>query len=140
MEEATNPVIANIRAEWDWVRPGIEEVLHLDVNADYRPEDVYASCVMGESHLWVHPEGFVVTTSEINKYTGERSLLIWIAHAKQRGGSVATDYTAFFEDVARNTGHSHIQTITPHEPLADYLIATAGWQKQHIILGKDLRG
>ena len=65
MEEATNPVIANIRAEWDWVKLGIEEVLHLDVNADYRPEDVYASCVMGESYLWVHPEGFVVTTSEV---------------------------------------------------------------------------
>lgn len=138
-DELVNPRPANIREEWGWVRPGIEEVLSLDGYAGYRPEDVYAACLSNEATLWVHPDGFVVTTSEISRYTGEKTFLLWIASAKTRGGAVATDYTAFFEGVAKESKHVLLKTMTPHEPLAEYLVANSGWQKIYTILGKDLQ-
>ena len=145
MEEANleivNPQIGDIRREWDWVKPGIEEVIHLDPHAPYRPEDIYASCISGESHLWVHPEGFVITTTQWCKFTGEKTLLLWVAWAHERGNSVAAKCQDFFERVAVEQNFSHMETITSHMPIAEYLSESSiGWEIKYITLGKDLRG
>ena len=75
---------AQIREEWDWVKAGIEEILFEQAQLTFRPEDVYAACLNEEAHLWVAPEGFVISTSELDPFTGARTFLLWLAWAKKR--------------------------------------------------------
>lgn len=136
-----NPALGNIRQEWDWVRRGIDEVLHLDPNATYRAEDVYAACVNGDAHLWTHPEGFVVTTFQWCKYSGRRTLMVWVAWALERGNSVAVKCRDFFEQLAVEQQCTDIEIITRHQKVADYVSENLdGWETKYMVLGKDLRG
>jgi hypothetical protein len=144
MEEANtelvNPQIANIRQEWDWVKPGLEEILHLDPNLTWRPEDVYASVISGESHLWVHPNFFTVTTVETDMFNGDKTFMIWIMKAKERGGANSVTYTKFYEDVAKQLGCQHIAGKSIQMPAIDYAGERVGWEITEITFGKDLRG
>lgn len=143
MEEAelekTYPQIANIRAEWDWVKEGLEEILHLDPNLTWRPEDIYASVLSGESHLWVHPDFFNISTVEIDEFTGERTFLLWISWARKRGSANAVTYAKFYEDVARQVNCQHISTKSVQMRAVDYAIKQVGWEITEITFGKDLR-
>ena len=133
------PVVSNIRAEWDWVKQGLEEILHLDPNLTWRPEDVYASVIAGESHLWVHPEFFVVSTIDTDLFTGDKTFLLWIAYARKRGGANAATYAKFFEDVASEVSCQFISTKSIQMPVVEYLVDQVGWEKTEITIGKDLR-
>ena len=82
MAAAANPARANIREEWAWVKQGIEEILAEQPQLTFIPEDVYAACLNQEAHLWVAPEGFVITTGERDEFTGARTFLVWLAWAK----------------------------------------------------------
>ncbi len=97
-----NPRVVDIRQEWDWVKVGIEEVLREHPQLTFRPEDVYTACVTEAALLWVAPEGFVVTTGETDNFTGDRTLLIWIAWAEERGiydkGDAKTQYVKLAEE------------------------------------------
>ncbi len=142
MEEVSNnpvvPVLGNVRHEWDWVKMGIEEILHLDPNLTYRPEDVYASILSGDSQLWVHPNFFNVTTIDTDMYTGDRTFLIWLSWAKERGGANAVTYAPFYEQVARYYKCQRIETRSAQMPAVDYAIEKVGWEIREIIFGKDL--
>jgi len=46
-----NPVVADVRKEWDWVGDGIKEIHAQFPWLEYRPEDVYAACVNGTAVL-----------------------------------------------------------------------------------------
>ena len=76
-ETSINPVAADIRREWDWVKQGIEEILAQQPQLTFRAEDVYAECVSGEAILWVAPEGFVITGTEFDRFNGQKNLLVW---------------------------------------------------------------
>jgi hypothetical protein len=144
MEEAKPDVIiyprvANIREEWHWVKLGIEEILHLDPNLTFRPEDVYASCVGGESQLWVHPNFFNVATIEVDEFTGDRTFLLWLSWAKERGGANAVAFASFYEDVARQCNCQRIETRSAQMPAVQYAVDKVGWEIKEIIFGKNLR-
>ena len=134
------PHVANIRQEWDWVKDGLEEILSLDPNLTWRPEDIYASVLSGESHLWVHPDFFNVTTVEADHFTGDKTLLLWISWAKRRGGANAVTYAKFYEDVARQFGCQFISTKSVQMPAVEYATEKVGWEITEITFGKDLRG
>ena len=68
------------------MKQGLEEILHLDPNLTWRPEDVYASVIAGDSHLWVHPNFFNISTVETDLFTGDKTFLLWVSWARQRGG------------------------------------------------------
>jgi hypothetical protein len=72
-EKRADPVLSDIRAEWDWVKPGIEGILNEDRFLSFRPEDVYAACINKQAHLWTTSDGFVVTTGETDPFSGERA-------------------------------------------------------------------
>ena len=135
----TDPRLANIREEWDWVKLGIEEILHLDPNLTYRPEDVYASCVSGESQLWVHPNFFNVATIEVDPYTGAKTFLLWLSWAKERGGANAVTFASFYEAVAKQYGCQRIETKSCQMPAVEYAVEKVGWEITEITFGKDLR-
>ena len=139
MEEASNPTLGNIREEWDWVRLGIEEILHLDPNLTFRAEDVYASCISGESQLWIHPNFFNVVTIEVDQFTGDRTFLLWLSWAKERGGANAVTYAKFYEELARQNNCQRIETRSAQMPAVDYAVSKVGWEIREIIFGKDLR-
>ena len=133
------PVVSNIRREWDWVKAGLEEILHLDPNLTWRPEDIYASVISGESHLWVHPDFYNISTVETDEFTGEKTFLLWISYARQRGGANAVTYAKFYEDVARQLGCQHISTKSVQMPAVEYAVEKVGWGITEITFGKDLR-
>ena len=136
-EAEDKPAFASIRLEWDWVKRGIEEILAEQTQLTFRPEDVYAACLNGEAHLWVAPEGFVITTAEVDEFTGAKTFLLWLAWAKNRGQSCAIKYLPFFAELARENGFKNIETRTPIAALEDYFLAE-GWKKDTVIYTREL--
>jgi len=131
------PTFARVREEWVWVKRGIEEILAEQPQLTFRPEDVYAACLNGEAHLWVAPEGFVITTAEVDEFTGAKTFLLWLAWAKNRGQSCAIKYLPFFAELARENGFKNIETRTPIAALEDYFLAE-GWKKDTVIYTREL--
>ena len=137
-KEIVYPRRANIREEWHWVKQGVEEILHLDRNLTYRPEDVYASVLSGESELWVHPNFFNVLTIQSDEFTGDKTLLLWISWAKERGGANAVTFAEFYEALARHYGCRRIETKSVQMPAVEYAQKEVGWTISEITFGKDL--
>lgn len=141
MEKAEHiiyPQKASIREEWHWVKPGIEEILHLDKHLNYLPEDVYASVINGDSELWVHPDFFTVLTIETDDYNGDRTLLIWLMWAKERGKGNAIQYTEFYENLGRYYGCKRVAGKGVQMPAIQYAIDKVGWEISEITFSKDL--
>ena len=135
-----NPVMANIRAEWDWVKEGVEEILSISSHLTWRPEDIYASCVSGESALWVcRPDWFVVSTIEIDQFNGQKTFLIWLSWTRERGNGVASDVWPFFEMVAKESGCDMIEVRTEHKKVGEYIERDLGWDCQQIVFSKILK-
>ena len=131
------PTFAQVREEWVWVKRGVEEILAEQPQLTFRPEDVYAACLNGEAHLWVAPEGFVITTAEVDEFTGAKTFLLWLAWAKNRGQSCAIKYLPFFAELARENGFKNIETRTPVTALENYFLAE-GWKKDTVIYTREL--
>ena len=137
MGTADSPTYANVRDEWDWVKLGVEEILAEQPQLTFRAEDVYAACLNEEAHLWVAPEGFVITTAERDEFTGARTFLLWLAWTKDRGHSCATKYISFFTAVAKERGFKNIETRTPVTALERYFLAD-GWRKETVVYTREL--
>ena len=137
MAAAANPARANIREEWAWVKQGIKEILAEQPQLTFIPEDVYAACLNQEVHLWVAPEGFVITTAERDEFTGARTFLLWLAWAKNRGQSCAIRYLPFFTQLARDSGFKTLETRTPISALEAYFLAE-GWNKDTVVYTREL--
>ena len=84
-EEVFELHVGNIREDWDRVRPYIQSLLDACPNLSFRAEDVYAEVVAEHAVYWKAPEGFVVSTTEVNRFTGQKTFFIWIACAYKRG-------------------------------------------------------
>jgi hypothetical protein len=73
----------NIRLVWDAIRPGVEAAL-LKGGGDWRPEDVYASCVAGESHLYLAESGaFCILQMQHNELLVQKECWVWVAFVPQ---------------------------------------------------------
>jgi len=129
---AVEPIVSDVRREWDWVRPGIEEILRNAKTLTYRPEDVYAACVNGQAVLWITSEGFVVSTTEVDHFTGKKTMFLWLAWAKEKGNSLVSKYQSFFERVAREAGYSYLETRSPFLGLMSHL-ETNGWTVDTVV-------
>lgn len=138
-EKSRDPVIADIREHWGWVRPGLEEILNEDPFIDVIPEDVFTACKTESAHLWVTDDGFVVTTGLTDPYSGKRTLLIWFAWAKKKGMNIAAQCVGFFEQVAYDAGFSFIEVRTRHEQLGEYIEQSVGWEKETVIYRRDMQ-
>ena len=138
-ERLSDPVLADIKEHWGWVRPALEEIIESTSFLEIIPEDVYAACKAEDAHLWVTDDGFVVTTVSTAMFSGARSLFLWFAWAKKRGGAEAVRHTAFFEQVARDIGASFVEVRTLNRKLADYVEQEVGWDIDFVSLKKDVR-
>jgi hypothetical protein len=136
-EKGGDPIYASIRDHWDWAKMGLEEIVAENPRLTYMPEDVYASCINGQAHFWMAPEGFVITSTEVDGFTGNRTFYIWIAWAKERGQSCVIKYYPFFEQVAKDAGYKKIEVRTAVSALEPYLISE-GWTKETVVYTREL--
>ena len=126
----SDPFVADIRKEWDWVKVGIEEILEGQPQETFRPEDVYAECVNGGASLFIDEyKNFVVTQIEVDRYAGHKTFLVWLAWCSKKGlkhNSSIVTHTSFFEEVARDCGCSFIEARSSLDKLNEYFIEN-GW-------------
>jgi hypothetical protein len=92
----------------------------------------------GESHLWTHPDFFVVTTFETDVFNGDKTFLIWLSWSRTKGLGNAAKHFTFFEGVAKQSGCQNIQVRTPHERVGEYIEQDLGWKCRDRFFGKDL--
>ena len=136
-QHINEPLLADIRKEWHWVKPGIEEILAEQPQLTYKPEDVYAAVLMQQAVLWITPEGFVVSTQEQDQFNGDVTLLIWVAWAKKRGQNCAIKHYEFFASNDKEAGFKKIEVRSPVPAIEKYLI-TEGWQKDTVVYTREL--
>jgi len=134
---AAEPVVGDARREWDWIRPGVEEILRSSRSLTYRAEDVYAACVNQQAVLWITSEGFVVSTTETDTFTGKKTMFLWLAWAKEKGNSLVSKYQSFFERVAREAGYSYLETRSPFLGLMPHL-ESHGWSIDTVVYTREL--
>lgn len=123
---SSNPVLVDIRDEWYWIKPALEELKEQIPSLTWRVEDVYAECLYGNALLYTAAEGFVIINVMTDQYTKERTLFFWIAWAKGVGGSNVINYLPFFEDVGKQLECSSLETWTPVNELEPYFCKN-GW-------------
>ncbi|WP_291812675.1 hypothetical protein [Limnobacter sp.] len=122
----SDPVLADIRTEWDWVGPALHELKEQIPSLTWRPEDVYAECLYGDALLHVALEGFVITNVITDQYTKDRTLHFWICWARELGGNCVIKYLPFFRNVAQQLECKFFEVWTPVEELEPYL-KEEGW-------------
>ena len=71
-EGEARPVLGNIREDWDHIRPCLDSLLATCPDLSFRVEDVYAEVVAEQAVYWKAPEGFVVSTTEVDQLQVKR--------------------------------------------------------------------
>ena len=122
----SEPVLADIRDEWDWVRPGLLQIKEETPTLTFRPEDIYAECLYGNALLYIAPYWFAITTVLVDQYTKDRTLHFWVCWAKEKGGKTVLKYLPFFRKVAQELECKFFEVGTAVEELDPYL-KTNGW-------------
>ena len=121
------PQPVDIREAWNIVRDGIQEILSQNPQLTFLPEDVYSECVNERATLFMSPIGFLVLSSEIDQFTGNKTLLIWIAYTYEQGKHNWIDHYKWFDQVARALGCSFIEARSSVPEMEEYALAN-GWQ------------
>ena len=126
------PVIGDIREDWDRVRVGVEAILQAHPQLSFRPEDVYAEVVAGHAVYWKAPEGFVVTSIEVDRFTPKKTLLIWLAWSEQQGQRNVLKYQDFFQKVPVEICSEAVEVRTTVRQMEDILI-DHGWEIDQVV-------
>jgi len=135
--EGSDPVIADISCNFHWVRPAVQEILDANLQLTYTTGDIHAACEQGAADLWTTSEGFVVTTGETDLFTGERTMLIWLAWAKERGTNLVDKHQDFFIAQAKTGGFMKLETRSAVPELREYFLKQ-GWQIDTIVYTRDV--
>ena len=137
MAVVDKPVKTDISKNLALVAPGIEQILNGIPQLTFEATDVYAACMNGSATLWTTPDGFVVTTSEIDPFNGAKTYLIWLAWAKVRGNNLVVKHQDFFMDQARKEDCKNIEVRSAVPELASYVISN-GWQVDTVVYTREL--
>lgn len=122
----SDPVLKDIRDEWDWVKFALEDLKSQIPSLTWRVEDVYAECLYGHALFYTAEEGFVIINVITDQYTKERTLHFWICWAEVLGGHNVIKYLPFFENVAKQLECKYLEVWTPVDQLEVYLKEN-GW-------------
>jgi hypothetical protein len=132
-----SPVVSDIRTNRDWVLAGVQEVLDGSPQLSYTTEDVYQACDKKLAVLWTTEDGFVVTTGETDPFTGNRTMLVWVAWAFTRGTNLVMQHQDFFIEAARDAGYKKIEVRSAVTELKSYILSL-GWKLDTIVYTRDL--
>ena len=118
-----NPM--DVRLIWDDIRPGVEEIHRNLPWKDWRPEDVYASCLALETVVFV-PEGahpsdqFVVARITKCPRTSEKTMFFWLAFNSTGDADLAGKMHEGLEEAAIKSGCSAVEFITAHDKIVNH--------------------
>lgn len=132
------PRVGNIRHEWHWVRPVLEELLADNPDCGTIPEDVYHEIKSGNAHLWVSPHYLVITQFEFDVHSGEKVLFIWFAWSREKGANFGLTVMQHMEQFAKSNQCKSITFGTRYQPLIDYLCSDMGFRVSTQILTREV--
>lgn len=101
--------VVDVRFAWDEALPMIDSI-RVSSGSDWRCEDVYASCLSGDSTMLMPDEtnsGVIVLSTEINKFTLQKFLFVWICFSKENDAQ--QKYIEPLEEIARQEGCVYIE-------------------------------
>lgn len=116
-------VLTDIRVAWDHIKDDVS-ALKTQYNLDWRPEDVYAECLMGRAFCWMCADGFVIVRPQENRYTLAKELFVWICVSRAEDG--LNDYYPDICEIAKDIGAETIIFESPREGFRR-LAARNGW-------------
>jgi|TARA_R100001463_G_scaffold111597_1_gene166461 hypothetical protein len=111
---------------WDTVKPGLEEILRDNPNLTFFPEDVYSECVNERAFLFTSRKGFLVLTIEIDRYTKDKTLYMWVAYTYATGEHQWVTHQTWINDVAKNLGCKFIEAQSNVSSFEEYAVEN-GW-------------
>ncbi len=79
--------LLDIRLVWGRVKPPIADLI-AQYDLDFKPEDVYAQCLMGRAFCYVCDDGFIIVRPQENQFTLGKELFVWICYSKHNNGLV----------------------------------------------------
>lgn len=120
------PLLFDIRHAWDIVLPGIEQILEETPQLTFRPEDVYTECREGRAQLYISEKGWAILTREIDHFTDEHTLLIWLAKSVNPGDHSWVYHKEWLFELAREQQCEYIEARSAIKELEPYAEAT-GW-------------
>jgi|APCry1669192062_1035393.scaffolds.fasta_scaffold00042_6 hypothetical protein len=123
---------AYIRSCWPFVLDGLKEVKKLR-GGTWRFEDVYADCVHKVAHLWLADEGFVIFRPEVDDYSGQKILLVWMAWG-QSDDDLIDKYLPQIVDIAKSQEFDILRFYRHAKGPSDY----KGFRKTHTVYDMDL--
>lgn len=124
--DSIEPQPTNIRSCWPQIKQGIENILVEIPSLTFIPEDVYSECVNENAFLFTSPTGFLVLTLELDKYTKEKTLYIWLAYTYTKGNHEWVGHEGWFEDMARSLGCKYIEAQSAIPEMEPYAVKR-GW-------------
>jgi hypothetical protein len=98
-----------------------------DCNRPHLHSSIRRACLNKRAFLFVAPKGFVVLKPRAKD--GLKSILVWVAYSKS--GTAISDYSDDIENLARETGSSHLDFYTVRRGF-DRLAPKLGWSKKHV--------
>lgn len=122
----SEPQLTDIRTCWEMVREGVSFILEEDPQLTFLAEDIYSECVNNRAMLFTSSIGFVVLTVEIDQFTQNKSLLVWIAYTFEKGKHNWMDHAEWFEKTATTCECKFIEARSSVSQLETYFLHT-GW-------------
>lgn len=120
------PVFTDIRQCWDKIKPGIVEIIKENPYLTYIPEDVYSECVNERAFLYTSSVGFLILTMEIDRFTKDKTLLLWIAYTYEKGGHEWLAHEDWLEALAKESDCKYIEAQS-HVPELESYALQRGW-------------
>ena len=120
------PVLTDIRSTWNTVKPGIKQILRDNPSLTFIPEDVYSECVNERAFLFTSPTGFLVFTIEVDRYTKDKTLYMWLAYTYDIGGHQWIAHEQWMESVAKELDCKFIEAQSNVPGFESYAVAN-GW-------------
>ena len=132
------PEVSDIREHWLQVKEGIQDILDANPQLTFLPEDVYSECVNGRAILMLSPIGFLVLTQEVDQFTQDKTLLIWIAYTYEKGKHNWIDHHKWFEQLAIELDCKFIEARSSVPAMEEYALDN-GWKLDTRIYTREVK-
>ena len=133
------PIPADIRQHWEVVKSGIVEILLENPTLTFIPEDVYSECVNERAFLYMSSVGFLILTIEVDQFTKDKTLLLWIAYTYNKGGHEWLAHEEWFDNLAKQAGCKYLEARSRVPEMESYT-KKIGWELDTRIYRKEVNG
>ena len=133
------PEFADIRKCWNVVKTGILDILKENPTLTFIPEDVYSECVNERAFLYMSSVGFLILTIEVDQFTKDKTLLLWIAYTYKKGGHQWVAHEEWFNNLAKSAGCKYLEARSRVPEMESYT-KKIGWELDTRIYRKKVNG